>query len=284
MIKVTGLTFEEAKKQLYEKKLGIQQAGSQASDEYEKGQIMSQDIEEGALVDVNTTIKVYISTGAAALTIPNVVGYDSDAAMKMLEDQDFHAERKYEFSDTAASGKVISQSPEGDTPGKKGDTVVLVVSQGKEAVVVPSVWNKPQEEAVNTLTQAGLTVASTSSEYSDTIPAGNVISQSITDGKYVDKGTSITLVVSLGSNKSYYYYEATISAPDSDEVVSARIVLTGSNGTQIQEWADVNISRFPYKISAFDIENCDTGTIKITWNLSDGSSREQTENVVFKKQ
>ena len=160
----------------------------------------------------------------------------------------------------------------------------MVVSQGKEAVVVPSVWNKPQEEAVNTLTQAGLTVASTSSEYSDTIPAGNVISQSITDGKYVDKGTSITLVVSLGSNKSYYYYEATISAPDSDEVVSARIVLTGSNGTQIQEWADVNISRFPYKISAFDIENCDTGTIKITWNLSDGSSREQTENVVFKKQ
>ena len=134
------------------------------------------------------------------------------------------------------------------------------------------------------LSQAGLTVTSTTTEPSDTVPKGNVITQSIPSGKYVDRGTGITLVISSGSNKTYYYCKATISAPESDEVVSADIVLTASNGTQIQTWSGIKISSFPYSITASDIENCDSGTIKVTWHLSDGTSREQTENVMFTKQ
>lgn len=284
MIKVTGMTFDEAKAALREQGLGIFEAGSQASDEYEKGQVMSQDVGEGEKVDVNTTIQVVISTGAGEITVPSVVGYDSEAAINMLKDQDFNPNRSYEYSDSVASGKVISQTPEGGSSAKKGDTVTIVVSQGKEAVAVPDVLNRSQEEATNMLTQAGLTVTSTSTEHSDTVPAGNVINQSIASGKYVDRGTGITLVISAGSNKTYYWMKATVSAPESDEVVSGDIVLTGSDGTQIQSWNGIKISKFPYTITANNIENCDSGTIKITWRLSDGTSREQTENIMFNKQ
>lgn len=284
MIKVTGMTFDEAKSELYKLGLGIKEAGTQSSDTYEEGKIMSQDVDEGTSVDVNTTINVYISSGAGAVSVPNVIGYDSEAAMNTLVDQGFSPKRDYAYSDTVASGKVISQTPDAGVSAKKGDTVTLIVSQGKEAVVVPDVYNKSQEEATNELTQAGLVVSSTSSENSDTVEAGKVISQSIASGKYVDKGTNISLVISLGSKKNYYYCKATVTAPDNDDVVSADIVLKGSNGKELQSWSGIKISKFPYTISVSDIEECDSGTVKIVWYLSDGSSKEQTENVMFTKQ
>ena len=284
MIKVTGMTYEEAKSELHKLGLGIRNAGTQASDTYEEGQVMSQDVEEGSSVDVNTTINVYISSGAGAVKVPNVVGYDSDAAMNTLTDQGFSPKRDYAYSDTVASGKVISQTPDANASAKKGDTVTLVVSQGKEAVTVPDVYNRTQQEATSMLTQAGLVVSSTTSENSDTVEAGKVISQSVAAGKYVEKGSGVTLVISLGSKKNYYSCKATVTAPDNDDVVSADISLKGSNGTTIQSWSGIKISKFPYTISASDIEEIDSGTIRIVWYLSDGSSKEQTENVMFTKQ
>ncbi len=284
MIKVTGMTFEEAQAALHKLKLGIKEAGTQASEEYEKGQILSQDVEEGESVEINTTIHVYISTGAGEIKVPNVLGYDSDAAMNMLKDQNFTPLRDYAFSDTVASGKVISQSPESGTAAKKGDTVKIVVSQGREAVEVPDVRNRSVEEATGMLSDKGLTVSGTTSEPSDTAAKGTVIGQSVDPGKFVDKGTGISLVVSSGISKTYYYCKAVISAPESDSVVSADIVLTASDGTHIQTWSGVKISKFPYTITAQNIEDCSSGTVKITWHLSDGSSNTQTDNVMFTKQ
>ncbi|MCI9209925.1 MAG: Stk1 family PASTA domain-containing Ser/Thr kinase [Eubacterium sp.] len=284
MIKVTGMTFEEAQAALHKLKLGIKEAGTQASEEYEKGQILSQDVEEGESVEINTTIHVYISTGAGEIKVPNVLGYDSDAAMNMLKDQNFTPLRDYAFSDTVASGKVISQSPESGAAAKKGDTVKIVVSQGREAVEVPDVRNRSVEEATGMLSDKWLTVSGTTSEPSDTAAKGTVIGQSVDPGKFVDKGTGISLVVSSGSSKTYYYCKAVISAPESDSVVSADIVLTASDGTHIQTWSGVKISKFPYTITAQNIEDCSSGTVKITWHLSDGSSNTQTDNVMFTKQ
>ncbi len=284
VIDVRGKTLAEAKSELYEKGLGIREEGSQSSDEYEKGQIISQDIAAGTMVDKNTMIKVYVSTGAGEVSVPNVVGYDSEAAINMLKDQGFDPTRDYAYSDTVASGQVISQDPKAGDAAKKGDVVKLVVSQGKEAVAVPDVFNRTQEEAVSILTDAGLVVSSTSTAYSDTVPEGHVMEQSIAKDKYVDKGTNITLVISAGSGKTYYTCQLSIAAPESNSVVSADIVLFASDGTKLQEWDDIKISKFPYKISVPNIENSDSGTIKITWRLADGSSQEQSDNVMFKKQ
>lgn len=284
MIKVMGLSFEEAKTKLHEMGLGIKEDGSQASDEYAKGEIMSQDVAEGTMVDINTTIHVYISSGAGAISVPGVVGYDTEAAMNTLMDQGFSPKREYAYDDNVPSGKVISQTPEAGASAKKGDVVTLVVSQGAEAVAVPNVYNRTKEEAMDMLTQAGFIVTSTSTDYSETVAEGYVMNQSVAPDQYVQKGTNITLVISLGPKKTYYYCKATITAPENADVKSADIVLADANGKKLQDWTGIKISKFPYTISVSDIDSSNSGTIRIMWYLADGTSKEQTENVMFTEQ
>lgn len=286
MISVLGKTFDEAKAELYEIGLGIREAGTQASEEYPQGQIVSQDIEEGKEVERNSTVNVYISSGAGSISVSSVLGISEAEARNTLTAQGFTVNTSQASSDTVEEGKVISQSPAGGSSAKKGDTVTLVISSGKEVkkVVVPDVLNHSQQEAVNTLTNAGLVVTSTSTDYSDNIPEGNVISQSIAKDQSVDEGTNISLVISLGSKVTKYYCNAKITAPDSSEVRTADITLRDASGQVLQIWSGIDISKFPYTISVYDIEGSDTGTLDITWHLSDGTARDQHENVTFTKQ
>ena len=66
--------------------------------------------------------------------------------------------RDYANSDTVASGQVISQTPDAGAKAKKGDSISIVVSQGKALVVVPNVVGKSETDARNELSGAGLTV------------------------------------------------------------------------------------------------------------------------------
>lgn len=286
MISVLGKTFDEAKAELYDMGLGIREAGTQASEEYPEGQIVSQDIEEGKEVPKNSTVYVYISSGAGSISVSSVVGISEAEARNTLTEQGFVVNTTQSSSDTVEEGKVVSQSPVAGASAKKGDTVTLVISTGKEVkkVVVPDVLNHSQQEAVNMLTNAGLVVTSTSTDYSDNIPEGNVISQSIAKDQTVDEGTNISLVISLGSRVVKYFCNAKITAPDSSEVRSADITLRDASGQVIQIWSGIDISKFPYSISVYDIEGSDTGTLDITWHLSDGTARDQHENVTFTKQ
>jgi serine/threonine-protein kinase len=274
--------MDEAKEKLHEKKIGIRQAGTQASDEYPEGQIVSQDIESGEEVPINTTVNVYISSGAGSISVTSVLGISEQEAKNTLTAQGFLVSTSQSYSDTVEEGKVISQTPGGGASAKKGDTVNLVISSGKEVkkVVVPDVVNKGKQEAVNMLTNAGLTVTSTSTDYSDNIAEGNVISQSIAKDQSVDEGTNISLVISLGSRVTKYY----CNAPDSSEVKSADITLRDASGQVLQIWSGIDIGKFPYTISVSDIESSDRGTLDITWHLSDGTAQEQHENVTFTKQ
>lgn len=286
MISVLGMTMEEAKESLHGMGIGIRQAGSQASDEYPEGQIVAQDIEKGEMVPVNSTVYVYVSSGAGSLSVTSVLGISEQEAKNTLTAQGFLVSTSQSYSDTVEEGKVISQTPNGGASAKKGDTINLVISSGKEVkkVVVPDVVNKGKQEAINMLTNAGLTVTSTSTDYSDNIAEGNVISQSVAKDQSVDEGTNISLVISLGSKVTKYYCNAKITAPDSSEVKSADITLRDASGQVLQIWSGIDIGKFPYTISVSDIESSDRGTLDITWHLSDGTAQEQHENVTFTKQ
>ena len=80
--------------------------------------------------------------------------------------------------------------------------MTIVVSAGIQSVQVPSLTNKTQQEAANELASVGLQVGNVTTEYSDNYAAGRVIRQGITQGKTVDAGTSVDLVISDGKNRS----------------------------------------------------------------------------------
>lgn len=292
MIDVTDMTYDEAKSALNKIGLGINNNGTVASDTIAEGNVAEQDVEKGESVAKNTTINVKLSSGKGEITVPNVVGSDETSANSTLKASGFKVSTQYEYNDTVAQGKVISQTPEANTSAKEDDTITIVVSQGVEAVTVPDVYNKTQDEATAELTNAGLVVSSVSSEYSDTIGAGYVISQSVTAGKMVDKNTSVTLVISLGPKVKLYKFGATINLPTNDDgstnenVAAANIVLKDGSGNTLEAWNNVAASSFPYSISVTGIEDSTAGTLVITWLDSDGNAigSAQTENVTFEAQ
>ncbi len=292
MIAVTDMTYDEAKSALNKIGLGINNNGTVSSDTIAEGNVAEQDVEKGESVEKNTTINVKLSSGKGEVTVPNVVGSDETSANSTLKASGFKVSTQYEYNDTVAQGKVISQTPEANTSAKEDDTITIVVSQGVEAVTVPDVYNKTQDEATAELTNAGLVVSSVSSEYSDTIGAGYVISQSVTAGKMVDKNTSITLVISLGPKVKLYKFGATINLPTNndgstnEDVAAANIVLKDASGNTLEAWNNVAASSFPYSISVTGIEDSTAGTLVITWLDSDGNAigSAQTESVTFEAQ
>ena len=201
VIDLSGLTFEDAKEILNAAGLGIKRAGTIASDEYEEGEIVSQSPEAGSFVDAKTTIEVVISSGPAMVEIPSVKGLDETSAYNKLVNAGFKPVKELEYSDSVEIGYVISQSPAGSSLGNEGDLVTIVVSQGPKLVKVPNVVNLKQENATSALTEAGLKVGEITTDYSDKIEKGNVISQSVSADTQVAKGSTVNLVVSLGKKQ-----------------------------------------------------------------------------------
>lgn len=267
MIDVKGKTFEEAKDALNSIGLGIQKAGEESSDTYAQGQIVSQSVEVGVKVDKNTMIQVTISSGVGEIDVPSVLGLDKDTAEAKLEEYGFIANTKFEYSESVANGMVISQSPEAGGKAKKGDTVTINVSRGVEPIVMINVLNKPEAEAREALSNLGLNVT-TNSDYSNDVPEGCVISQSVVEGKSVEKGATITLVISLGRRSTFYSLNnysinKLPEIPADATSVKAVITLYRSEGEDvINTWTATS---FPFAINQGNIENSSQGYIIIDW-------------------
>jgi lysophospholipase L1-like esterase len=102
----------------------------------------------------------------------------------------------YSYSNTVAAGNVVSQNPSAGTHVPPGSSVNLVVSLGQPQV--PNVVGSTQAAATTAITSVdNLTVSSTTA-YSNTIAAGFVISQNPVGGTYVNIGSNVEIVVSLG--------------------------------------------------------------------------------------
>ena len=280
MIELRGKTYEEAMNALNTIGLGIRRAGEESSDQYEQGQIVSQSKEAGSEVEKNTTIDVTISSGAGEFEVPSLAGLDKDAAELKLKEFGLTGNYDFVYSDDIPNGIMVSQTPEAGAKAKKGDTITVMLSRGPEPIVMIDVQNLPEAEAKAQLQALGLGVT-TNSDYNDEIAEGHVISQSIVEGKTVEKGTTVTLTISMG-RKSLYYSVNNYSIdkpsyiPDDSTSIEAKITLYKSTGEQIGTWT---ATTFPYSLSQGGIENCAQGYITIdwTWTYKDEEGVEITE-------
>ncbi len=288
MIDLKGKTLDEAKTDLKKLGLNVTEAGTEISDTYEKGQIIDQDVAKGETVNTGTTIKVTVSAGseeenAKDVDVPDVTGKTAEAAMAKLEDNNLTVSREFEFSNDVPSGQVIRQDPKAGKTVKEGTKVTIYVSQGTESLKVTDVKGKSEADAKSALSDFNVT---TTTEHSDSVAEGNVISQSIAGGNYAEKGASITIVVSSGPEKISYYIKSPVKAPTNVTVTSADISLYKAESSDlIQSWS--GITSFPYTVEAHDID-VPKGTIVITWHYTDSNgteqSQEQSQDVNFNKE
>jgi serine/threonine-protein kinase len=139
---------------------------------------------------------VLLLPGTQKVSVPTVVGADQANAEAKLRQDGFHVDTVQKTAEQP-SGQVIGQDPTGGTKAKKGSTVTLTVSSGPQQVAIPQVVGLTVSSARGRLSKAGLQ-ASEREQNSDTVAQGRVISVSPPEGQKVDKGSSVTLVVSSG--------------------------------------------------------------------------------------
>lgn len=212
MIDVVGLTEEEAVAALREAKISFEIV-REDSETVEAGKVISQSILEGVTLKEDDRVQIVISKGVEEVNVPDVVGKSAEDARTLLVTAGFVVDEEEEYDEEVAQGLVISQDPDGNTSAAKGSTITIVVSRGEEVRVakVPDLKKKTVTEAEAALTEVKLSLGNVNQEYSDSIPEGKVIKQSIAEGTEVKEGTSVDITISKGKEPKTTTYTATFS-------------------------------------------------------------------------
>jgi serine/threonine-protein kinase len=170
----------------------------QASSTVGKGLVVSSNPPQGNNVAANTLVTLYVSTGAAPVAVPNVVGQPETQAQSTLQSKGFQVQVKTNPNSTQPSGTVISQNPSSGTAAP-GSTVTLTVSGG--AVAVPSVIGDSQQTASQILTTAGFQVNVQQGSGPSNVPNGTVFSQQPGANSQIAKGSTVTIFVQNGASQ-----------------------------------------------------------------------------------
>ena len=137
------------------------------------------------------------------VTVPDVRGMSEEDARALLNKKrlGIHVVTRKE-SKKYKAGKISKQTPEAGEKVSKHTKVEVVVSSGlvgsKKAI--PDVSGMSETEAQNELEDAGFKVTS-SFQYDDSVESGKVISTTPEVGTKAEKGSTVTMLVSQGSNK-----------------------------------------------------------------------------------
>ena len=137
------------------------------------------------------------------VTVPDVRGMSEENAKALLNKKGLGIQvvtrkesKKYK------AGKISKQTPEAGEKVSKHTKIEVVVSSGlvgsKKAI--PDVSGMSETEAQNELEEEGFKVTS-SFQYDDSVESGKVISTTPEAGTKAEKGSTVTMLVSQGSNK-----------------------------------------------------------------------------------
>ena len=233
---LSKMTEDEAKAALKKLRLGVNvQTGT--SDDVPEGQVYDQSPAAGTKVDVHTQVTINISSGKEKFSLDDVTGMQYQQAQAQLENDGLVVSLEFDYSDSVGSDMVISTSPEAGSQVVKGDTITITASKGKETktTIVPNLLGHNIDDAIQMIKDAGLTYNGKSSDYSDSYSENQVMDQSISAGKTVDEGTTISLTVSLGSRVTSYSASIPIESP------FGRDITDGDGNTDVYDSGQVTV-------------------------------------------
>ena len=130
---------------------------------------------------------------------PGVLGLSRADAQAELTDAGLEVEwGDKAYSETVPAGRVVSTDPGPGDQVLDGGTVTVTLSLGKERYDVPKLAGMTEDKAQDALAATDLGFGSTTEAWSDTVPAGRVISSSPKAGTTLRPDTPVDLVVSKG--------------------------------------------------------------------------------------
>jgi beta-lactam-binding protein with PASTA domain len=186
------------------------------------GQVVAQHPRAGATAAAGSAVRLNVSGGqaqsaptttgpaapsqpsAAPVTVPDVRGEKLSEARKALRNAGLVTEER-RVPSSLPKKTVVAQSPRPGTNAKRGDHVLVTVSDGSKkggagasagtAVPVPSVIGEDEDAATETLRSAGFDVEVVDRETPDASQDGVVIEQHPAAGGSAASGTSVTIYV-----------------------------------------------------------------------------------------
>jgi len=160
------------------------------------GQILQQDPLAGVTARRPRSVKVWVSLGKDAATIPDLTGQtERTAEVRVRQDGLVLASVTEIQSGDYQPDTVVAQAP---APGTRGDTVSILVNRGARSTtyVMPDLIGVDGERSADYLRGRGFRVAVVSSHPYPGLPAGVVIKQTPVGGFQIAPGEAISLEVS----------------------------------------------------------------------------------------
>ena len=274
MIDIRGMSVEDAQKAVDRLKLDLTVFAFETKQSDQKdGTILEQDVKAGDTVKRGSQINVVIAgkgdNTSEMVKIPSVIGKTKSSAKSTLESAGFSVTFEYGDYNDSVADVVTAQSPSAKKQAAKGSTVTVTLSPGQKPITVPNVVGASQSHAESALAGAGLKYTYADSQYSDTVPAGSVISQT-KSGETVAAGTTITLTLSKGKQEISTNVSKGISYSGEGTVVKAEYKLVGKSGTVYDKGSYENTSSFTVSGTMKEA----TGSVVVTWTVQTGETDE----------
>jgi len=148
------------------------------------------------------SITIEMSNGPERFTVPS---FNADGTTSLTDYEALLASANLKISDavpqqfdeTIPLGNVISTDPAPGLQEKRDAVVTVTISEGPTPIPIVNYEGQPADQATTALTAVGFIVAPPTQDFSTTVPAGSVISQSPNSGTG-NRGATITLDVSKG--------------------------------------------------------------------------------------
>lgn len=284
MIDIRGMSVEDAQKAVDRLKLDLTVFAFETKQSDKKdGTILEQDVKAGDTVKRGSQINVVIAgkgdSTSEMVKVPSVIGKTKSSAKSTLESAGFSVTFEYgDYNDSVAADVVTAQSPSAKNKAAKGSTVTVTLSPGQKPITVPNVVGASQSHAESALAGAGLKYTYADSQYSDTVPAGNVISQT-KSGETVAAGTTITLTLSKGKQEISTNVSKTVKLDIGEvNITGGSYLLVGSDEKTYASGSDVTSA----SVTVSGTMNCKTGTVTVTWQYTE-PVKDENGNVTGEK-
>ncbi len=193
---LAGQTLDEATASLAAIGLGVGDVSRTYDEDAPAGTVLAVAKGTPAQVIKGGDVGLVVSSGPEPRIIPDgLVGKPVDQATATLKGLGLSVKTSEDFSDSIATGNVISVNPGVGASAEKGSTVQVVVSKGPPLVAVPDVKGLSVDDAATKLEAAGFTVSDVKGS-----PRKDVTATDPPAGTMVKPGSDIVLTTSKVDN------------------------------------------------------------------------------------
>ena len=157
----------------------------------------------GLIAVMVVAVMIWAMTAPSEVKIPALVGKTVAQAQVIAGNKGIELTiRSEQFNEDYPDNTIYYMNPAPGRSIKEGKSVDVWVSKGSRYAGTPNVSKLSLDDAKDKISAVGLNVGEVSQEYSDSVPAGNVISQTPAPGTRQDRGQPVNVVFSLGAKPS----------------------------------------------------------------------------------